>query len=343
VAVSNMRILNALLIILLTQVRTVWAAEFEVFSNGSNSVVLITGELLTGDHKKFATKTLSLDYATVVFHSPGGNLVAGIEIGKAIRLKEFQTYVPKGSLCASACAVAWLGGIKRYMSSNGRVGFHAAYRTKNGSPVESGAGNAIAGAYFNSIGLPQRAILYLTSASPIDMQWLSLEDAQRYGIDVSPLELEESKPRPNVRYDSELPKPPYITAPSSTPTPTPGKPGSLETALVETKKWKSCSSKLWEPPGIRSSERCYGKWVWGEYSMFEEYEGGWNGGYFNGYGKFKKTGPSIPKGQIWEGIFVNGCLTQGTYTSPSGNSKAVSFCGDGIKVRVKSYTEILRQ
>ena len=51
----------------------------------------------------------------IVFNSDGGNLLAGIEIGKTIRLKSFATAVLDGLRCASACAFAWLGGSPRFM------------------------------------------------------------------------------------------------------------------------------------------------------------------------------------------------------------------------------------
>ncbi len=147
-------------------------------------VVVVSGELKQGDHKLFVTRTVSLDNALVVFESGGGNLMAGLEIGKAIRLKEFHTYVPDKTMCASACALAWLGGTERYLARTSSVGFHAAYRTEGGTATESGMGNAMVGAYLNSLGLPSRAIAYMTIAAPDSMQWLTAADAEKLGIDV---------------------------------------------------------------------------------------------------------------------------------------------------------------
>jgi hypothetical protein len=82
--------------------------------------------------------------------SDGGSVLAGIEIGEAIRLKGFQTLVVER--CASACALAWLGGTQRFMKAGAQIGFHAAYDSD--SRRESGVGNAMVGAYLNRIGLP---------------------------------------------------------------------------------------------------------------------------------------------------------------------------------------------
>src|SRR6516165_9377943 len=73
-------------------------------------VVVIEGSLAAFDEDQFAAKTAPLSSAFVAFSSDGGSLVAGLRIGEAIRRKRFSTIVPDGRRCASACALAWLGG-----------------------------------------------------------------------------------------------------------------------------------------------------------------------------------------------------------------------------------------
>jgi len=46
----------------------------------------------------------------VILASPGGALIAGLQIDKVIRLYHFTTFVSQGEYCASACALAWLAG-----------------------------------------------------------------------------------------------------------------------------------------------------------------------------------------------------------------------------------------
>lgn len=166
----------------------VHAADITVLQPATDSkpaLVLVSGEFLPGDEKEFTRKVLDIDSAVVTLASPGGNLYAGIQIGKAIRLKQFSTLVIDDSTCASACALAWLGGIKRMMQPHGQVGFHAASITKDGAAKESGVGNALAGSYLNQLGLPDSAVAYITSPPPDAIQWLTAEDANKIGIDVS--------------------------------------------------------------------------------------------------------------------------------------------------------------
>src|SRR5690348_9286984 len=73
-------------------------------ANGVDAIEVL-GDLLAGDERKFIDTAIESTNAAVIFHSRGGNLIAGIEIGRAIRLKGFMTVVPDNHLCASACAL----------------------------------------------------------------------------------------------------------------------------------------------------------------------------------------------------------------------------------------------
>lgn len=181
------------------------AADISLVPDRPNEVpiIIVSGELKDGDDKTFANIALPLDKALVVFDSPGGNLLAGIGIGKAVRLKEFWTVVGDQGVCASACGLAWLGGIKRLASPGARIGFHAAFIERDGRSSESGAANALVGAYLNQLGMSQRAIVYLTSAPPEDMEWLPLRDAASYGIDLEIVADSETRETPASRTQAD--------------------------------------------------------------------------------------------------------------------------------------------
>ena len=144
--------------------------------------ISIEGELVLGDEKRFGNAAMGFSSAIVMLSSPGGNLFSGIEIGRDIRLKGFATLVPEGFQCASACALAWLGGSPRFMGAGSTVGFHAASSTEFGGP--SSMGNAAIGAYLNQLNLPLKAILYFTEPQPDQIRWLTFDDAEKYGIEV---------------------------------------------------------------------------------------------------------------------------------------------------------------
>ena len=153
------------------------------------SVVVVEGSLAAFDEDQFAAKAASLSSAFVAFSSDGGSLLAGVRIGEAIRRKRFSTIVPDGRRCASACALAWLGGVERFIGTSGKISFHAAYDSASG---ESGVGNAVVDAYLSKIGMPHEAVIHITQVAPNDtpvapneMSWLNISDAAQRGIRVT--------------------------------------------------------------------------------------------------------------------------------------------------------------
>lgn len=139
----------------------------------------------------------------MAFDSDGGSLVAGIQIGETIRLKNFSTLVPNGKRCASSCALAWLGGTRRFMGPESKIGFHSAYNGDTGQVT--GPGNALVGAYLNKIGLPYDAVVYITSASPDSITWLSKADAEKIGIEVAFFQLSPPTARKAVTPTASAP------------------------------------------------------------------------------------------------------------------------------------------
>jgi ATP-dependent protease ClpP protease subunit len=177
-------ILAFILILLMPKLAISAAISVSLPIDSKNAAtVVVQGELIASDVAEFKSKTGPLSQAVVWLQSDGGSVLTGIQMGEVIRLKGFATFVPERGRCASACALAWLGGSPRYMAARAKIGFHAAYNATSGQ--ETGVGNALVGAYLARIGLPYSAVVYITQASPRSMTWLSLADAKRQGIEVS--------------------------------------------------------------------------------------------------------------------------------------------------------------
>ena len=153
-------------------------------SDPAYAIVTLEGDLELDDDIRFQAQVGRLKWARVRFNSDGGNPLAGIAIGKIIRLKSFETVVLNGQRCASACAIAWLGGSHRFMEDGAHIGFHAAYVQKAGQPTVSGVGNALLGSYLAQLGLPESAVIYITQAGPTDITWLTWREARQMGIEV---------------------------------------------------------------------------------------------------------------------------------------------------------------
>ncbi|MBV1693036.1 MAG: hypothetical protein KGP27_01095 [Hyphomicrobiales bacterium] len=154
-------------------------------NGGGADVIVISGRLDYGDDYRFVRLALENPAVRIaVLSSPGGSLDAGLLMARAMRQMKYFTFVPPRTTCASACTLAWLGGVKRFLSDSGRIGFHAAHIDRGGVKTETGVGNALVGAFLNEIGLSRPAVVFITQAPPEGIQWLRKSDADALGIDM---------------------------------------------------------------------------------------------------------------------------------------------------------------
>lgn len=113
----------------------------EVGSDGID-LIFVSGTFTEGDDVTFRRLAAASAKAVVVLDSGGGNLHAGLAIGRAIRLSGFATAVSPDALCALACAPTWLAGSPRHLDVRSRLGFHAAYRLVNGKASDKWSSSA---------------------------------------------------------------------------------------------------------------------------------------------------------------------------------------------------------
>lgn len=123
--------------------------RFEVAGNGGNCLFCVwtaaEGTIVDGTpdaFQRFLQKGRSP--SPITFNSPGGDLMAGIELGRMIRDAGLDTAVGRtifefsgpfdqrvdGGTCDSACAYAFLGGLRRTADPES-LGFHQFYRTSD--------------------------------------------------------------------------------------------------------------------------------------------------------------------------------------------------------------------
>lgn len=172
-------------------------------------IINIVGDIEVTDGDRFSAIAYQYPQAIVNLNSYGGNLLAGIQIGRIIRLRNFPTAVMDGNICASVCAVIWLAGTPRYADGTSRIGFHAAYNKKNGVKRESGAGNAVLGSFLGSLGLSDEAIAYFTSSPPDDIMWLHMSEADELGLKIQDISTIRARSIPTIQ------RPPFPTVESS--------------------------------------------------------------------------------------------------------------------------------
>jgi hypothetical protein len=112
------------------------ALDFTIHPNNSDELtaVLATGSVIEGDTERldaFLSRQPKRAQTAIYLAGPGGSLYEGMRLGRYFSRNGIKTIVEGGRDCASACALAFLGGrdrsgqVWRSSSDNSRLGFHA--------------------------------------------------------------------------------------------------------------------------------------------------------------------------------------------------------------------------
>jgi hypothetical protein len=116
--------------------------------------------------------------ATVIFDSPGGSLIAGIEIGELVRRQRLHSSVAPLGVCASACVYAFLGGVHRTAEASARIGLHQF--SSNLTPADAVADTQRILSYLTGhvreSGASMRVLEIASSIPPDQVLWLSGEE-----------------------------------------------------------------------------------------------------------------------------------------------------------------------
>lgn len=146
------------------------------------------GDIVESDAHRFEVLANSMcdpgKSGGVLFGSGGGSLRAGLMVGEKIRQLGLETAVSYDTVCASACALAWLAGKKRNMFVTSWIGFHTSYHLEEGKPVRSQLGNEMVQHYLSGLGFPSAVFDYATHANASEMNWIRYWKAEQIGVPV---------------------------------------------------------------------------------------------------------------------------------------------------------------
>lgn len=215
------------LAIFLSTTPKVAAADFnEIPSNdGGEVIIIIEGEIESGDDEKFRAIAAKHSNAIVLLNSEGGAIVPAMDIGRTVKLRGYKTAVSKSSSCASACALIWVSGSQRVIFEGGEVGFHASYLDTDGTRLETGLGNALVGRYLTQLGYGEKTVIFATLAPPDKILWLNDDTVSMSGIDFDTIRNDEQvstkrTTQANVSVPSKTsPSPPPLVRTVATPPP----------------------------------------------------------------------------------------------------------------------------
>ncbi len=199
---------------------TVSALDFSDHFNGAMRIdgestwIYAEGNFEEGDAEKFEKFLGGRTFwknQRVVLNSGGGNVLEGIKIGNIIREHGFRTAIAtsvktgeysevQSGICASACVLAFVGGIERGASEGSRIGVHQMSRNyeniANGEPitVEDMKGSMSAAQFlvgltlthFMQMGIDPTIIPLMVGTSAEDIRWLTLDEVRSTKIAFEP-------------------------------------------------------------------------------------------------------------------------------------------------------------
>ncbi len=165
---------------------------YEMHSTDTGSrFVIVSGSF---DHEDDLSKFKDLvtrERPTVVgFNSPGGNVVKAIELGRLIRSLDLSTLQVRQSECASACSLAFMGGVGRF-AEPGSIGVHkSSFNDTEGVPVADAVSEIqqltaeIIG-YMTEMGVDPGLLQLAFSYNSDDIRYLSGSEMARYKLTTS--------------------------------------------------------------------------------------------------------------------------------------------------------------
>jgi hypothetical protein len=180
------------------------ALEFSVHPNNKSrtlTAILATGDIRRGDLEKlktFLSQTGRKRNTAIYLASPGGDLYEGMSLGRFFKYKHIKTVVEGGHECASACAIAFLGGTDnsgnpwRSSSTTSRLGFHA-FNAPNSGPISPDQVQQIVADmldYGITVKAPIGLLIEGFRTPSHNMLWLSQRDICALGIKLWSVELD---------------------------------------------------------------------------------------------------------------------------------------------------------
>lgn len=152
------------------------------------AIILLKGSFALSDDPQALVHEVSTTGAKVVtFDSEGGNVVSAIAYGRVIRSLGLSSIQLRASQCASACALAFVGGVIRH-AEPGAIGVHQS----SFSPDAALDGHAAVAAvqemtaqimtYLLEMGVDPRLLQLSLSVPPNDMRYLTAAEMEEYKV-----------------------------------------------------------------------------------------------------------------------------------------------------------------
>jgi len=170
------------------------AMSFSVNKNymGYN-LIYAYGQIRFGDAYRLKREYQKLNkrrQTIVVFNSNGGVLTEGIKIGRFLKDNRIGSAVKKNGICASSCALAFLGGRSKrgsklmILPSSSRLGYHSFYYNDGNyvrlNKVQKDTSKILS--YTNYVNAPNYLVVKIFDTESKDIYWINHRDRYALGL-----------------------------------------------------------------------------------------------------------------------------------------------------------------
>lgn len=161
-----------------------FALEYQVQRTSDLSYVVVSGLFAHDENlNPFLDAVRANGTSFVVFDSPGGSTYAAMKLGRIIRAEGLNTFQIRRMECASACALAFLGGVERW-AEPGSVGVHRSSfspdltmdREQAVAGIQEGTADILA--YLREMGVDQSLLEFALRYDQSDIRYLSASEMQ---------------------------------------------------------------------------------------------------------------------------------------------------------------------
>lgn len=194
-------------------------------TDGGIAYIVVSGDFSYDDNlAEFTSIVRSYNISGVTFHSPGGNIIKAMEMGRLIRSLDLATVQPRAIECASSCTLAFMGGVMRF-AEPGSLGVHKSSFSEGAAIDAQVAVSAIQQmtadimTYMMEMGVDPALLQLALQYESDDIRYLSKSEMERYRI-VTGQDTNQQSTQPPVAY-AQPPRfeQPRVAAPVALPQP----------------------------------------------------------------------------------------------------------------------------
>ncbi|MDQ0318978.1 hypothetical protein QO002_001116 [Pararhizobium capsulatum DSM 1112] len=156
--------------------------------DGGGSVLVVRGEFeFTDDPAALANEAKASGARVVTFDSNGGNIHAAMAFGRAIRSLGLETIQIRSAQCASACALAFVGGVTR-TAEPGSIGVHQSSFSGDAQIDGQSAVAAVQAmtadimTYLVEMGVDPKLLQLSLSVESSDMRYLTSSEMTQFSV-----------------------------------------------------------------------------------------------------------------------------------------------------------------